>query len=68
MITTAKKAGVYKHQYYSQTHDLISIITVKDIIENKQRLNVKLGLEDIKSAEKITHTKLAQLIMNLPEI
>ncbi len=68
MITTAKKAGVYKHQYYSQTHDLISIITVKDIIENKQRLNMKLGLEVLKSAEKITETKADQLIMNLPEI
>ncbi len=54
MITTAKKAGVYKHQYFNQTYDKISIITVKDIIENQQKLNVRLGLEVLKSAEKQT--------------
>jgi DNA modification methylase len=65
MITTAKKAGFYQNQYFSQTYDKIQIVTIKDIIENKQRLNVKLGLEVLKSAEKITEIKANQTELNL---
>ncbi len=65
MIATAKKAGFYQNKNFSQTYDKIQIVTVKDIIENQQRLNVKLGLEVLKSAEKIKETKTIQTELNL---
>ncbi|HEY9703529.1 MAG TPA: DNA methyltransferase [Allocoleopsis sp.] len=65
MIATAKKAGFYQNKIFSQTYDKIQIVTVKDIIENQQRLNVKLGLEVLKSAEKIKETKATQTELNL---
>jgi site-specific DNA-methyltransferase (adenine-specific) len=60
MVNTAKKAGFYQNKYFTQSYDKIQIITIKDIIENQQRLSVKLGLEVLKSAEKIKETKLIQ--------
>jgi DNA modification methylase len=65
MIATAKKAGFYQNRYFSQTYDRIQIVTVKDIIENHQRLNVKLGLEVLKSAEKVKEIKTTQTELNL---
>ncbi|HEY9701400.1 MAG TPA: hypothetical protein V6C58_03085, partial [Allocoleopsis sp.] len=65
MIATAKKAGFYQNKIFSQTYDKIQIVTVKDIIENQQRLNVKLGLEVLKSAEKVKETKATQTELNL---
>ena len=56
MIATAKQAGFYKSKYFSQPYDKILIVTIQDIIENQARLNVKLGLEVLKSAEKQQET------------
>jgi hypothetical protein len=54
MIKTAKSAGIYQSKFMNQPVDKIQIITVKDIIENKQRLDIKLSFEVLKSAEKTT--------------
>ncbi|MGL6280912.1 MAG: DNA methyltransferase, partial [Microcoleaceae cyanobacterium] len=64
MVTTAKKAGFYQNKLFHQSYDKIQIITVKDIIENQQRLNVRLGLEVLKSAEKIKDTQATQTELN----
>lgn len=56
MIATAKQAGFYKSKYFSQPYDKILIVTIQDIIEKQARLNVKLGLEVLKSAEKQQET------------
>ncbi|MFM5976319.1 MAG: restriction endonuclease, partial [Dolichospermum sp.] len=65
MIATAKKAGIYQNKYFTQTYDKIQIVAVKDIIENQERLNIRLGLEVLKSAEKIIETKATQIQLNL---
>jgi site-specific DNA-methyltransferase (adenine-specific) len=53
MLKTAKSAGFYQSKYYSNySCDKIQIVTVKDIIENKQKLNIPLSYEVVKSAEK----------------
>jgi len=36
----------------TQSYDKIQIVTVKDIIENQARLNMRLSYEVVKSAEK----------------
>jgi DNA modification methylase len=65
MITTAKKAGVYQNKYFSQSYDKIQIITIEDLIENQQRLNIRLGLEVLKSAEKVQDIQATQTKLNL---
>ncbi len=65
MITTAKKAGFYQNKYFTQNYDRIQIVTVRDIIENQQRLNVRLALEVLKSAEKIKETQVTQKELDL---
>jgi DNA modification methylase len=52
MLKTAKSAGFYRSQYMTQSCDKIQIVTVKDIIENQARLNIRLSYEVVKSAEK----------------
>lgn len=52
MLTTAKSAGFYRSQYITESCDKIQIVTVKDIVEKRQRLNIRLSYEVLKSAEK----------------
>ncbi|MGI0496322.1 DNA methyltransferase [Limnospira platensis] len=52
MLTTAKSAGFYRSQYITESYDKIQIVTVKDIVEKRQRLNIRLSYEVLKSAEK----------------
>lgn len=52
MLTTAKSAGFYRSQYITDSCDKIQIVTVKDIVEKRQRLNIRLSYEVLKSAEK----------------
>ncbi len=52
MIKTAKSAGIYQNEYMRESYDKISIVTIKDIIENQTRLTLPLVHEILKSAEK----------------
>ncbi len=65
MIKTAKSAGYYQSQYMSQSCDKIQIVTVQDIIENQKRLNIRLSLEVVKSAEKQKEVKVNQMELDL---
>ena len=61
MIKTAKEAGIYKSRYMSQPVDKIQIVTVQEIIEGQKRLDIRLSLEVLKSAEKQSEVKQTQL-------
>lgn len=61
MIKTAKEAGIYKSRYMSQPVDKIQIVTVQEIIEGQKRLDIRLSLEVLKSAEKQSEIKQTQL-------
>ncbi len=65
MIKTAKSAGFYQSQYMSHSCDKIQIVTVQDIIENQKRLNIRLSLEVVKSAEKQKQVKVNQMELDL---
>jgi hypothetical protein len=65
MIKTAKSAGIYQSRYMSQSCDKVQIVTVQDIIENKARFNITLGLEVLKSAEKAREIKANQIELSL---
>ena len=64
MIKTAKEAGIYQSKFMSNPVDKISIITVREIIEEKKRLDIKLVLEVLKSAEKQKEIKSDQIKIN----
>jgi DNA modification methylase len=61
MIKEAKEAGIYKSQFMSSPIDKIQIVTVQEIIEEQKRLDVRLTLEVLKSAEKQMEVKQGSL-------
>lgn len=65
MIQTAKAAGIYQSRYMSQSCDKIQIITIRDILETKKRLDVRLSFEVLKSAEKQTEVSVRQTVLEL---
>lgn len=65
MLKTAKSAGFYQSKYMSHSCDKIQIVTVKDIIENQERLNIRLTYEVVKSAEKQKEVKVMQTELDI---
>ncbi|MDH6061331.1 DNA methyltransferase [Chrysosporum bergii ANA360D] len=65
MLKTAKSAGIYQSKYMSHSCDKIQIVTVEDIINNKQRLNIRLSYEVLKSAEKQKEVKVHQTELDI---
>jgi DNA modification methylase len=63
MIKTAKSAGIYQSKFMNQSVDKIQIVTVKDMIENQKRLDIRLSFEVLKSAEKQQQVKANQMTL-----
>lgn len=61
MLKTAKYAGFYQSKYMSHSCDKIQIVTIKEIIEDQQRLNIRLSYEVLKSAEKQKEVRVNQI-------
>ncbi|MDB9457154.1 DNA methyltransferase [Dolichospermum circinale CS-545/17] len=61
MLKTAKSAGFYQSKYMSHSCDKIQIVTIKEIIEDQQRLNIRLSYEVLKSAEKQKEARVNQI-------
>ncbi|MDB9437016.1 DNA methyltransferase [Dolichospermum lemmermannii CS-548] len=65
MLKTAKSAGFYQNKLMTHSCDKIQIITVQDIIENKQKFMMTLAFEVLKSAEKHKEIRVNQIEMDL---
>jgi DNA modification methylase len=65
MLKTAKSAGFYQNKLMTHSCDKIQIVTVQDIIENKQKFTMTLAFEVLKSAEKYKEVKVNQIEMDL---
>ncbi|NEP46496.1 MAG: site-specific DNA-methyltransferase, partial [Okeania sp. SIO2H7] len=53
MLETAKAAGIYQSKFYrGESFDKIQIVTIGEILEEQKRLDIRLGMEVLKSAEK----------------
>jgi site-specific DNA-methyltransferase (adenine-specific) len=52
MRTEANQCGLYHHEVMGRDYPCVQIITIKDILEGKKRLDVPLSLEVLKSAER----------------
>jgi site-specific DNA-methyltransferase (adenine-specific) len=69
MLTTAKKAGIYQSKLYrGESFEKIKIVTIREILEEQKRLDVRLGFEVLKSAEKKKEVGGKQLnLLNIEE-
>ncbi len=52
MISEAKAAGQYMHEGMGRAYDRISIVTVKDIVEDGKRLQIPMSLDVLKAAQR----------------
>jgi DNA modification methylase len=62
MIAEAKSAGQYRHEDMGRTYDRISIVTVKEIIEERKRLEIPMSLEVLKAAQRNIEEKQLSLL------
>ena len=53
MIAEAKAVGQYKHEDMGRNYDRISIVTIKDIVDDGKRLEIPMSLEVLKAAQRI---------------
>lgn len=51
MIAEAKAAGQYRHETMGRSYDCISIVTVREIVEDQKRLEIPMSLEVLASAK-----------------
>jgi len=52
MLSEAKAAGQYKHEDMGRSYDKISIVTVREIVEDGKRLEIPMSLEVLRAAQK----------------
>jgi DNA modification methylase len=67
MISEAKKAGQYKHEDMGRTYDKISIVTVKQIVEEKGRLQIPMSLEVLRAAKQASTEKQLGMTFDEPD-
>jgi site-specific DNA-methyltransferase (adenine-specific) len=56
MIKEAKAAGQYQHETMGRSYDKISIVTIKQIVDEGKRLEIPMSLEVLKAAQKAAIT------------
>jgi site-specific DNA-methyltransferase (adenine-specific) len=54
MLAEAKSAGQYRHETMGRNYDRISIVTVREIVEDGKRLEIPMSLEVLKAAQRAT--------------
>jgi DNA modification methylase len=52
MIRSAKAVGPYRHADMARNYDTVSIVTVKSMIENGNRLDIPMSVDVVKSAQR----------------
>jgi site-specific DNA-methyltransferase (adenine-specific) len=62
MVREAKAAGQYQHAEMGRSYDRISIVTVKEIIEDGQRLEIPMSLEVLAAAQRASDSEQIDLM------
>jgi site-specific DNA-methyltransferase (adenine-specific) len=52
MMAEAKAAGQYRHETMGRSYDQISIVTVREIVEDGKRLDIPMSLEVLAAAKR----------------
>lgn len=55
MIQEAKGAGQYRHEEMGKSYDRISIVTIREIVEESKRLEIPMSVDVLKAAQKIVN-------------
>jgi len=63
----AKGVGAYHHDLMGRNYDKIQIVTVQEIIEQGERLDIPMSLEVLKKAQSVTQSSQLQLMDTEPE-
>lgn len=62
MIGEAKDAGQYHHETMGRNYDKISIVTVQDIVENGNRLDIPMSVEILAAAKRKADSEQIDLL------
>ena len=62
MVAEAKNAGQFRHDEMGRSYDRISIVTVRQIVEDGERLEIPMSLEVLKEAQKAEVSEQIQLL------
>jgi site-specific DNA-methyltransferase (adenine-specific) len=62
MISDARDAGKYLHVEMARTYDRISIVTIREMIEQGKRLELPMSLEVVKAAQRALNDKQLPLL------
>jgi DNA modification methylase len=63
MVHEAKSAGQYRHEDMGRAYDRITIVLVKEIVEDGKRLEIPMSLEVLKAAQRRIDAEQMNLIM-----
>ncbi len=62
MIKEAKAAGQYRHEDMGRSYDTISIVTVREIVEEGKRLEIPMSLEVLAAARRAADSEQIDLL------
>jgi site-specific DNA-methyltransferase (adenine-specific) len=62
MISDAKDAGVFNHIEMGRSYDRISIVTIKEVVEEGKRLEIPMSLEVLKAAQRADNAEQLELL------
>lgn len=57
MTIEAKAAGQYKHEEMGHSYDRISIVTIREIVEQGERLEIPMSLEVLAAAQRVVDSE-----------
>jgi site-specific DNA-methyltransferase (adenine-specific) len=61
MVKEAKAAGQYRHETMGRNYDQISIVTVKEIVEDGKRLEIPMSIEVVAAARRAVQEKQIEM-------
>jgi site-specific DNA-methyltransferase (adenine-specific) len=61
MLAEAKSASQYRHETMGRNYDQISIVTIKEIIEEDRRLEIPMSLEVVAAAKRAVQEKQIEM-------
>lgn len=66
MIREAKEAGRYRHEAMGRSYDCIRIVTVKEIVEGGERLEIPMSREVLAAAQRAADAEQIDLLYDAP--
>ena len=62
MLAEAKAVGQYNHETMGRKYDSVSIVTVREIVENGKRLEIPMSLEVLAAAKRAESSEQIELL------